>query len=122
MIVNDDTLKTCQNCGKYFYPRKRRDAKYCDNSSPQDKTKTCKEYGKYITQLNKIRLDEALKLYKQIYNSKANRVRRCENGRLQEDLDNFIHQANEWKTNLKNGTEKKEDYVAWLRSVKEKKR
>ena len=121
MIVSDDTLKICQNCGKYFYPSKRRDAKYCDNLSPQDETKTCKEYGKYITQFNKIRSDEALRLYKQIYNSKANRIKRCDNPKLQEDLTVFIDQANQWKNNLKNGTVKKEDYIAWLRVVKEKK-
>lgn len=37
------TIKKCENCGKYFIP-KRSNILYCDGISPQDNSKTCKKY------------------------------------------------------------------------------
>ena len=37
------------NCGKYFIPVNRTDEKYCENISPQNSHKTCKEIGSKLS-------------------------------------------------------------------------
>ena len=118
-IQLDETLKLCPNCDRYFYPARRSDTIYCDNISPQDNSKTCKEYGKYNTQQKKLHSDIALKLYKQIYNSKANKVRRSGNAKLKEDLECFRTNAAKWKDNVENGAHTRDEYIEWLQSIKE---
>lgn len=128
MINLNCTLKICPNCGRYFHPE-RSDAVYCNRQSPQDNRKTCQEYVKYQKYINKTRNDEATKLYKQIYNQKANKVRRMRNDSknnksnlpLEKDLNNFKLHAERWKKEVKAGTRTEAEYIAWLKEVKEKK-
>ena len=46
---NNSTIKKCKNCGKYFIPANRTDEKYCENISPQNSNKTCKEIGSKLS-------------------------------------------------------------------------
>lgn len=119
MVKCDCCVKTCKNCGKYFVPN-RADALYCDNISPQEKIKTCKEYGKYQTYLNKSQTDEATKLYKQIYNAKANKIKRCNNSKLQNELFDIQQKAADFRKNIKSGIATQEAYIEWLKSIKTK--
>lgn len=118
MIKNNCKVKICPNCGRYFVPQNRSDELYCRNISPQDENKTCQEYGKYMTYLEKSRTDEATKLYKQIYNAKANKVKRTGNDVLKADLNAFRERAKIWRTDIKSGAASENDYIAWLKSVK----
>ncbi len=61
LIENNITLKTCENCGKYFYPSSRSDEKYCSNVFKNGKT--CRQLGYEI----KINNDELLKTYRTAY-------------------------------------------------------
>ena len=128
MIKQNVSVKKCQNCGKYFVPY-RYDALFCDNASPQDNKKTCQEYGKYANFLEKTRTDEATRLYKQIYNAKNNKARRCKtecnpegNPTLNADLETFVSQAAKYRSNIKCGAISEDEYIAWLRDVKEGKK
>ena len=114
-------IKKCPNCGGFFVPLSRSDTIFCDEYAPQDRTRTCKEYGRYMTYLNKNRTDEATKLYKQIYNSKANKVKRCDNPKLREDLEDFIAHAKVWKAEVKAGAAEEAEFIQWLKEMKGKK-
>ena len=123
MTVQNDTIKTFKNCGKYFYPATRSDALYCDNISPQDSSKTCKEYGKYINYLKKTQTDEAMKLHRQIYNQKRNRALayKFENRVINDDFNVYKNESNKWRIAVKTGEKTEEEFIEWLKSVKEKK-
>lgn len=133
-IQQNYTLKICKNCGKYFYPKNRSDTIYCSGLSPQDPTKSCGEYVQYQNYLHKLHADIPTKLYKQIYNAKANAVRAMKSGLTdkqkrdfektspkQADLNQFMAEAKQWKSQVKTGTKTEAEYINWLKSVKEKK-
>jgi hypothetical protein len=126
IIKHGYIIKQCENCGKYFVAYNRSDTLYCDRISPKDPSKTCKEFGKYINYLNKNKNDESTKLYKQIYNIKANRYRRTKtktypkgNLSLKKDLDSFTAVGSKWKQDVKLGCKSEEQYISWLKKVKE---
>lgn len=123
MIKKNCVVKICPNCNRYFVPQKRADTIYCTYSSPQMPSKTCQEYVKYSKSLEKSQTDDATRIYRQIYNAKNNKLRRCggKNVVLRDDLNAFILQANQWKSEVRNGTKTKEEYVGWLHMVKERK-
>lgn len=49
LLENNITINKCKNCGKYFIPANRTDEKYCENISPQNSNKTCKEIGSKLS-------------------------------------------------------------------------
>lgn len=49
LLENNITINKCKNCGKYFIPANRTDEKYCENTSPQNPNKTCKEIGSKLS-------------------------------------------------------------------------
>ena len=122
MIEKNINLKQCPNCGKYFVSTHPYTI-YCDNISPQDESKTCREYGKYRDYLEKNRTDEATKLYRSIYNTMQNKSRRCnyENKALVKAVKKFKKEGNEWRNDIKSGRKTNEEFIKWLKAVKEKK-
>ena len=124
MIRLDIRVKKCRNCNKYFVPN-RLDSMYCGEASPQDKNKTCKEYGKYANFLEKSRNDEATRLYKQLYNAMNNKVRRCKtpenpggNKNFESSLKKFIAEASLFRKAIKNKVKTQDEYVQWLKKCK----
>jgi len=53
-------IKKCANCGKYFIPSIRCDSKYCDNVSPQNPNKTCKDIAADLFYKHRIASDPIL--------------------------------------------------------------
>lgn len=49
LFENNITINKCKNCSKYFIPANRTDEKYCENISPQNSNKTCKEIGSKLS-------------------------------------------------------------------------
>lgn len=49
LLENNITINKCKNCSKYFIPANRTDEKYCENISPQNSHKTCKEIGSKLS-------------------------------------------------------------------------
>lgn len=126
IIKHGFAVNKCKNCNKYFVAFNRSDTLYCDRISPQDSSKTCKEYGKYINYLNKNKNDKATKMYKQIYNILGNKYRRtktsaCKNGnpRMKKNLVEFTSVANEWKEKIKSGERTEAEFIKWLQERKE---
>lgn len=119
MIKENRLLKRCKNCGKFFAP-KRKNSIYCDDPSPANAQKTCQEYVKYQRYLDKLHV-ESSRLYKQIYNQKANKVRRTENSLLISDLEQFKAAAEQWRSDVSSGRRQDSEYIEWLTAIKEKK-
>lgn len=114
------TIKKCKNCGKYFIP-KRSDAQYCDNPSPQNPEKTCKEYAPSDALIqNKI-----FQLYRKIYKSlNGKKGYYCDDKALykehEENYTKFIRENNEQKKQIKCGKRTSEEYTQWLTEQAEK--
>lgn len=111
-------IKRCKNCNKYFIPRKRNDAIYCDSRSPQDVTKTCKEYGAQNAWLEKLKARDSYSgLYRKVYMQKQMRMKRNpENSWAKTDFEEFRVNAREWKDDIKEGSKSEEDFISWLES------
>lgn len=119
MIENNIHLKKCSNCGKYFYPEKRADSKYCDNISPQDNALTCKQYGTKKLWYEKSKHNEATKLYRNIYSVKQMRFKRNPSiSRYKIELEDFKEQSKQWKADIKRGLKSEADFIKWLNSLK----
>lgn len=112
------TFNKCMNCNRYFVPKNRTDTMYCDRISPQDHSKTCQTYAQYMNYLRKTQNDKATKLYKQIYNSKANKTKRSNAEYGMKDLIEFREKAKEYRSKVKSGTITEDEYVDWLMSFK----
>lgn len=110
------TIKKCENCGKYFIP-KRSDAFYCDNPSPQNETKLCKDYAP----ANKSK-DEAYNTYRRIYKSLKGKIDYYSkpgdeilHQQYEETFNRFIEENTEKKKQFENGDITKEEYLEWLK-------
>lgn len=122
-IISDENydIKKCAHCGRYFSPRGRESRQYCLRPSPETCEKNCHEYIKYMNYLKRNQSNEAVKLYRQIYNNQNNKIRRSNNEKLREQLNHFMNESKQWKLMVENGTKTEDEYITWLKTVKEKK-
>lgn len=122
LIEEKMIVKKCQNCGKYFVPLRRSDALYCDRTSPQDPSRTCKEYGSQKLWYDRIKANDVAKLARNVYSAKQMLVRRnpdiVEYKRM---FDYFKAKRKKWEKMLESGEKTCEEYVAWLNQMKAKK-
>lgn len=123
LIENNYLILKCKNCNKYFIPYKRTDTYYCDRQSPQDNTKTCKQYGAdkawWIRTKDE---NDWYNLYRKIYQSFQVKAKRNPNDpQHKKNYDNFRKEANEWKQAVKDGTKTEADFMKWLQDFRKKK-
>ena len=123
LIENNYLILKCKNCNKYFIPYKRTDTYYCDRQSPQDETKTCKQYGAdkawWIRTKDE---NDWYNLYRKIYQSFQVKAKRNPNDpQHKKNYDNFRKEANEWKQAVKDGTKTELDFMKWLQDFRKKK-
>lgn len=120
LIENNIMIKKCENCNKFFTPKNRSDTIFCNRISPQDSQKTCQEYGRYANYLAKSQTELSVKLYKQIYNSLSNKIKRNpESIEFRNTLSSFQADAKRWKEEIKFGKSTTYDYELWLKHQKE---
>lgn len=120
LIENNYLILKCKNCNKYFIPYKRTDTYYCDRISPQDNTKTCKQYGAdkawWIRTKDE---NDWYNLYRKIYQSFQVKAKRNPNDpQFKQNYDNFRADANEWKKAVKEGTKTEEEFMYWLQEFR----
>lgn len=121
VLYSETTIKQCKNCKLYFVPENRSDTLYCNRPSPQDKTKSCREYGRYAAYLARSKNNPSVKLYKQIYNLLLNRTKRNPNNLVDiSNLKEFKESARDWKLKVKNDSATLQEYTQWLQSQKSK--
>lgn len=67
MKKNNQIIKQCVNCGRYFIPQGRNDTMFCDAPSPQNQEKTCKEIGSLEIRKRRLSNDPIAKTRHQEY-------------------------------------------------------
>ena len=119
---NGFRFKRCKNCGRFFVPLSRSDEIYCNNESPQDKFRTCKEYGSQRLWYEKLKADEVTKLARNVYSAKQMLVRRNPDILAYKKMfDYFKSEKKRWEASIRSGEKTKGEYVKWLNEIKEKK-
>lgn len=122
ILENNFVIKRCSNCEKYFVPLKRSDTIYCDRISPQDSTRSCREYGSQKLWYDRIKEDEAKKLARNIYMAKQMLVKRNpDRPEYKEMFEYFKAQRKIWEDAVNAGTRERSEYILWLKEMKEKK-
>ncbi len=106
----------CKNCNHYFVIDGRCDTLYCGYPSPQNKSKTCKVMGAQIARSNKEKNDIVTYAYRKIYMRCNMRAKRHpEDIALRYKFYELSDGMRQWRTNLKNGSETTESFLAWLK-------
>lgn len=123
LIENNYLIIKCKNCNKYFIPYKRTDTLYCDRTSPQDYTKTCKRYAIELAWNEKIKDETDWHcLYRRVYQSLQMKAKRKPNDQLLNKIfEDFKTDAKEWKKAVKEGTKTEAEFMYWLQEFRKKK-
>lgn len=100
----------CDNCEKFFIPANRHE-KYCNRISPQDKTKTCKQYGIKETYKNNLNNDKIRSIHKKILQDYRNVI-----NRHPYRSEEYEKKKEEYKEAYKENKNKmsEEDFYNWL--------
>jgi hypothetical protein len=77
--ISNVQINKCLNCGKYFIPKKKSNEKYCDNVSPQNINKTCKEFGVNKTYREEIKSIPIKSEHNRISQTYRMRIKRAKN-------------------------------------------
>ncbi|MDR2525895.1 MAG: DUF6076 domain-containing protein [Oscillospiraceae bacterium] len=117
MIRRRVLLKCCQGCGRYFLAAESAEG-YCAAPCPENPAVSCREQAGVARPAPVERNDEIARLYKQIYNTKANRSKRSGEERLAKELDDFKAQARQWRLRIRGGTAEPAEYYEWLQGVR----
>ena len=99
-------IKQCQNCGKYFSP-KRSDQKYCQNIFKGNRT--CKQIGYE----NKIKDNEIIKAYRTAYKTHHAMIRNNKMNNF--EFGYWVLNAKEMKNAVINGKITIEEFKQWLK-------
>ena len=73
MADDHNTIRQCQNCGKYFVPSNLKETKYC-NADFEDTGKTCRQIGKELAYKKSLQEDKLLDKYRKRYMTLASSV------------------------------------------------
>lgn len=115
VLDNETVFIKCQNCGEYFVPTGRSDARYCSYPSPQDISKSCKDIGAQVARAEKEKNDVATKSYRKVYMRYMTHLSRHPNdeeGRSK--LKELTSGIKEWRKKMQDGTETVESFLDWL--------
>ncbi len=95
MRKNGLILRKCANCQRYFIAKNKKRI-FCDNRSPQDENRSCKEIGPQIRRQQKRETDPVAKKYHRKYTSKAMAAKRArDNGEDDNHFYNEMHRLSE---------------------------
>lgn len=117
-IQENICIRKCANCGKYFIPVNRTDEKYCDNPSPQNLNKTCKEYGAkkiYRDKLNSNEVKKAHYTTSQFFRMKIKRAK------TEKEIKTYTKLFDLYKSNYEKQKKKfnnkrisESDFIDWI--------
>ena len=120
LIENNYLILKCKNCSKYFIPYKRTDTLYCDRTSPQDDTKTCKKYAIELAWNEKIKDETDWHcLYRRVYQSLQMKAKRKPNDQLLNKIfEDFKKDSKKWKKAIKECKKTDEEFLYWLQEFR----
>ena len=105
--------KRCNNCGKYFLIAAGKYSDYCERTSPQDSTKTCREVGARKRYDEKCKTDPIWLTYNRAY--KAHYARYMKKKMTTAEFERWSAWAVEIRTKAENGEIEFEEYRAEIR-------
>ncbi len=118
-------IKKCSNCNNFFITESRTDEKYCNNPSPQNPKKTCKEYGAkktYRDEIKSIPIKYEHNKTSQFFRMRINRssINNVKDKEIyQEQFNTYKKNYQERKEQYKSGKLKENDFVEWIIKQKE---
>ena len=113
IIQNNDTIRTCQNCGKYFIPNKLNEI-YCDLDNV-DKSPTCKEKGAGEQYRKNLENNKVQALYRRIYQQKfMTTYRNKESKTIQKEFEQWKKEARDKINKIKKGKLTEDEVYNWL--------
>lgn len=125
IIEKNICVKKCSNCNNFFIAESRTDEKYCNNPSPQNPNKTCKEYGAKKTYRDEIKstpIKYEHNKTSQFFRMRINRA----NTNNTKDKEMYQKKFNTYKENYQkkkeqyqSGKLKEKDFVEWIIKQKE---
>jgi len=111
MIEHDVFIKKCKNCGRYFIPRRRADAEYCDRTFG-DGGRKCSEVGATLRYEKKVAENPVLEAYAKAYKRFNSRTRTKK--MTQSEFLSWSEQARKRRDECLAGELPFEEFVAWL--------
>ena len=122
LLKNYNSLKKCYNCNKYFIPESRTDEIYCNNKSPQNLNKTCKEYGAKKTYRDAIKstpIKYEHNKTSQFYRMRINRAKtQKEKKSYEKQFANYKETYQKKKEQYQSGKLKEDVFVKWIEKQK----
>ena len=109
----NEIIKRCKNCGKYFITDIKSNQLYCDNL--YNDTQTCKDIGNQLAQKRKEQNEYVYGKYRKIYSKKAMLVKRNPDiSSYKEDYEKWKQQAKAFMNDIRNEKKTYEDFDKWL--------
>ncbi len=119
MIESDIFIKKCKNCERFFIPKRRADAEYCDRIYG-DGPRRCSEIGAMLRYERKIAENPILEAHKRAYRRFNSRVRMKK--MTQDEFRLWSDEASKKRDECLAGSLSFEDFTAWLEQGRVRKR
>ncbi len=118
-------INQCLNCSKYFIPLSRSDEKYCNNISPQNSKKTCKEVSSKIFFKEKIKSDRIKKEHELIGANYRMKIKRNNDSlsiknKLLQKYEKYKKQYKKKSELFKEEKITEEEFYKWITEYKSK--
>lgn len=111
MIEHDIFIKKCKNCERFFIPRRRADAEYCDRIYA-DTNRKCSEVGAMIRYEKKVAENPILEAHKKAYRRFNSRTRTKK--MTQAEFLKWSEEASRKRDECLAGELSFDEFVAWL--------
>jgi len=111
MIEHDIFIKKCKNCERFFIPRRRVDADYCDRIY-HDTNRKCSEIGAMLRYEKKVAENPILEAHKKAYRRFHSRTRSKK--MTQTEFLKWSEEASRKRDKCLAGDLPFEDFIAWL--------
>lgn len=112
---NDIAFVKCKNCGKYFVPAGRSDAKYCSFPLDEDPSKTCRDVGAINTRAEKEKNDVATKEYRRAYMRLNMKLKRHPDSEIyQSQMKKLSTEGKRIREKFEKGEITEDEYIEWL--------
>ena len=110
-VKQEQPVRICKNCNRYFALSGRSDAEYC-NRPIDDKGRTCRDVGAIKVWTEKRKDDDVFKVYRREYKKRFGWIRA---GKIeQEDFYAWSEKAREQKAKCDAGEISLQEFVRWL--------
>lgn len=117
MSDNHNTIRQCQNCGKYFVPSNLKETKYC-NAEFKKTGKTCRQIGKELAYKKSLKEDKLLDKYRKRYMSLASSVSHYGTDKSIERFEKYKEDGATMKKKYLNKEITTKEFENWINSTK----